>query len=302
MSTVDVCLATYKRPELLWDALQSLANQKLGSIQMRIIVVDNDRDETARVTVESFRSTVMFEVIYDVEPCQSVSMARNRALSHVRADYIAFLDDDEIAPTDWLSSLLGILELYKADVVFAPVWGILPPDAPKWAQTTPIFQRPRKATGTSVKHGGAGNVMIRRDALGSPIQLFDLAYGLSGGEDIDYFYRLYQMGRRMVWCDEALVSEQVPANRLTLKWVRQRAFSSGQTFVRIFVRQYTPYRKITWFVFKLMQLLAALLLMPFVRIVSYSFYVRLLVRVMGALGQMSVAFSDTVYEVYHAKK
>ena len=301
MNTVDVCIATYKRPDFLRDALQSIANQQLDSVRMRIIVVDNDRDESARMTVESFRNQVMFEVIYDVEPIQNISMARNRALSHVRADYLAFLDDDEIAPVDWLATLLASLERYDADVVFAPVWGVLPPGAPKWAKVIPVFQRPHRTTGSTVKFGGAGNVLVKKDALCLPVQQFDLTYGLSGGEDTDYFYRLYSMGRRMVWCDEALVSEQVPANRLTLKWVRHRAYTSGQTYFRIFIRQYTLLRKTAWFVYKILQLFAALLLMPFVSLVSYPYYVRLLIRVMGALGQMSAVFCEPAYEAYHAK-
>jgi succinoglycan biosynthesis protein ExoM len=300
--TVDVCLATFKHPETLQDALQSLANQKLGSIRIRLIVVDNDRDESARATVETFRSTATFDVIYDVEPCQSISMARNRALSHVKADYLAFFDDDEVVPADWIATLLATLLQYKADVVFAPVCGILPPDAPQWAHSIPGFRRPRQKTGTPVKFGATGNVLIRREALGSPMQLFDLAYGLSGGGDTNYFYRLYQMGRQMVWCDEALVSERVRSNRITLKWVRMRGFRSGQTFARLFIRQYAPFRRIAWFFFKFIQLLGALLLLPFARIVSYSFYVRLSVRVMAALGQLSVLFGGAVYEEYRANK
>ena len=301
MNTVDVCLATYKRPDFLRDALQSLALQQLDSIRMRIIVVDNDRDETARITVESFRNQAMCEVIYDVEPNQNISMARNRALGLVRADYLAFLDDDEIAPVDWLATLFATLQRYDADVVFAPVWGVLPTGAPKWAKVIPVFQRLHRTTGSIVKYGGAGNVLVKKDALGLPLQKFDSAYGLSGGEDTDFFYRLYHMGRRMVWCDEALVSEQVPVNRLTLKWVRHRAYRSGQTYFRIFVRQYTLLRKTAWFVYKILQLFAALLIMPFVGMVSYPYYVRLLIRVMGALGQMSAVFSEPAYEAYHGK-
>jgi len=222
MNTVDVCIVSYRRPDFLKDALQSVANQQLDSLRMRIIVVDNDRDETARMAVETFRNQVMCEVIYDVEPNQNISMARNRALIYVRADYLAFLDDDEIAPIDWLVTLLATLKRYDADVVFAPVRGMLPPGAPKWAKIIPVFQRPRRTTGTTLKFGGAGNVLLKKDALGLPVQQFDSAYGLSGGEDTDFFFRLYSMGRRMVWCDEALVSEQVPENRLTLKWVLHR--------------------------------------------------------------------------------
>lgn len=127
---IDICLATFKRPNLLAEALQSLARLKVDGFRIRVIVVDNDRYATAHATVEEFRQSVSFEVIYDVEPIQSIPLARNRALSHVRGDYFAFFDDDETVPANWLTTLLATMRRYDADVVFGPVEGLLPSDAP----------------------------------------------------------------------------------------------------------------------------------------------------------------------------
>ena len=53
---------------------------------------------------------------------------------------------------------------------------------------------------------------------------------------------------------------------------------------------------------KVLQLLGGGVIAPFVLIVSYSAYVRLTVRIMAALGQLSVVFSNYVYEEYHADR
>jgi hypothetical protein len=37
----------------------------------------------------------------------------------------------------------------------------------------------------------------------------------------------------MIWCDEAIVIDIVPADRLTREWVLQRAFRMGNTWSRI---------------------------------------------------------------------
>lgn len=300
--SIDICLATFRRPHLLAEALQSLGRLEIAGFRIRVIVVDNDQQASGRDTVEAFRQSVPFEVVYDVEPIQSIPLARNRALSHVQSDYFAFFDDDEIVPPNWLAKMFATMQKYNADVVFGPVESLLPTDAPDWARVQPSFRRAHHTTGTPLEHGATNNVLIRRVALGQPPQLFDPTYALSGCEDTDFFYRLHLAGARLVWCDEAVVTEHVPESRVTLRWLRRRGFRSGQSFVRVFVRRYPFRRRAIWFVTKLLQLASGITVLPFARIVSYPTYVRLNVRIMAALGQLSVVFSNYIYEEYHAHR
>ena len=125
---------------------------------------------------------------------------------------------------------------------------------------------------------------------------------MSGGEDADFFFRLHLAGRRLVWCDEAVVTEQVPSSRLTLKWLRQRGFRSGQSFVRVFVRRYHFGKKVVWFGEKVFHLLGGIIAVPFLRLISYQAYVRVTVRIMASLGQLSVVFNNPIYEEYRADR
>jgi succinoglycan biosynthesis protein ExoM len=61
---------------------------------------------------------------------------------------------------------------------------------------------------------------------------FDPAYGLTGGEDGDMLARLAQRGMRIVWCDEAFVTEPVEKSRLNLLWLLRRSMRGGQDFAR----------------------------------------------------------------------
>jgi succinoglycan biosynthesis protein ExoM len=255
--SVDICIATFRRPELLRGLLDSLGRQELNGIRARVIVVDNDPEGSARESVDAFRGTTPLPVVYEREPRRGISAARNRALARVEADLLAFVDDDETASPRWLATLADAQRRFDADVVFGPVEHELSPEAPEWARLHSIFRRTNRPTGTRVTHGATNNVLIRRAALGNPPEAFNPAFGLTGGEDTEFSHRLHRAGRRLIWCDEAIVHEKVGAHRATMAWIRQRSYRSGQTYFRIFVRTEPPARKAVWLMKKMVHLCAA---------------------------------------------
>lgn len=296
---IDVCIATFKRPLVLDKLLNSLQRQNLDGISMRVVVVDNDHAQSARAVVDTFRSRSGLDVVYDVEPEQNIALARNRTLRHLESDYFAFVDDDEMVSENWLRRLLDAMRQYRADIVFGPVISVFPARSPSWAEVN--FQRPRRPTGQEVYTGGAGNVLIKRSILEQERQVFDPSFGLTGGEDTDFFYRMHLAGHRLVWCDEAWAKEPVPAERLSLEWLRRRGFRSGQNYARIFISRYAPYRLPLWFATKFVQLLGAAITLPLIRLYSYSRYVSLSVRMAAAFGQLSYCFSGKYYEEYRIR-
>ncbi|OGS95813.1 MAG: hypothetical protein A3K04_06845 [Gallionellales bacterium RBG_16_56_9] len=293
---IDVCIATFKRPFALRELLESLRNQDLTGISMRLIVVDNDRQQSARAIVDDFRTGSGLQVVYDVEQQQNISLARNRALRHVQADHFAFVDDDETVCDAWLHRLVDGLHRYQADIVFGPVISILPADAPAWVQLN--FKRARHDSGAKLQTGGAGNVLLKRTVLAGTQPYFNPSFGLTGGEDTDFFYRMYLAGRRLIWCDDAWATEPVAPERLTVAWLRRRAFRSGQNFMKIFVRRFPFYKKPIWFALKSAQITGALLVLPLVRLTSYPRYVALTARLAAASGQLSYCFFGKDCEEY----
>lgn len=296
LSTIDVCIATYKRPILLSNLLTSIARQTLDGIRLRIIVIDNDQEQSAHSVVKAFKGRNKIELIYDVEPQKNIALARNRALQHVTAEYLVFVDDDETVSRTWLSALLKSLTKYSADVAFGPVTCILPANAPTWAER--LFKRAHYQTGEQVSFGGAGNVMMRRRILKDLTAYFNPDFGLTGGEDTEFFYRLHLMNKRLIWCDEAAVDEYVPMARVSLQWIRMRGYRSGQTYNRIVVSRYSVTKKCVWFLTKVLQFSGGLLIAPFLRLFSYSNYVALTVRIAAAAGQLSRCFSANNFEEY----
>lgn len=245
MIDVDVLVLTYKRPGLLADTLDSLVQQRLPSDhRMSIIVVDNDAAQSAHATVSRFQAAFN-HIHYVCETEANIAKARNRALSEARGRYAAFIDDDEVASPEWLATLLRAREQYRAPVVLGPVMPLLPADTPRWVIAGRFFDRPRRATGTMVHAGagGTGNVLLDLHEVRRTRILFDVSYGISGGEDTHFFHRLAAAGLNCVWCDEAEVHEQVQPHRVRIGWLARRAFAGGRIYARIFDREEASWRR-----------------------------------------------------------
>src|SRR5262245_18667569 len=91
---IDVCVCTYRRPELLRRLLEGMEVQETnGELSFSIIVVDNDRDGSGEAAVQEFRSRSALSIFYARESQQSIALARNRAVECSTGDYIAFIDD-----------------------------------------------------------------------------------------------------------------------------------------------------------------------------------------------------------------
>ena len=76
---IAVCLCTHKRPDLLKKLLHELDVQDTaGLFTYSIVVVDNDRLQSAESVVADFAANSKVSVKYYVEPKQNIALARNK--------------------------------------------------------------------------------------------------------------------------------------------------------------------------------------------------------------------------------
>jgi succinoglycan biosynthesis protein ExoM len=233
ITSISVCIATYRRPDRLDVLLADLSRQQL--LPSEVIVVDNDPSGSARRVVERcLAAQPPFPVHYDIQPQKNISLTRNRTVEMTRHEWLAFLDDDERAPDSWLARLASAASDHAADGVLGPVDPVLPEDAPGWIRRGRFYDFPRMATGSIVPPNRLrfGNLLLRASAVKAMAIMFDPAYGLTGGEDGDLLSRMTLGGARIVWCDEAVVLEPVERSRLNLKWLLRRSLRGGQDFAR----------------------------------------------------------------------
>lgn len=227
---INVCICTYRRVEMLSCLLRALSRQVSNdAFSFSVIIADNDEQQSAQQVVQDFAAHSSLDITYCVEPRRSISFARNKTLEHAGGECIAFIDDDEFPPPEWLSLLFKALVDYDAAGVFGPVRPYFNSEPPPWLIKGLFCERPEHPTGFVMPWGECrtGNVLMRRCIIESMETVFHPAFG-AGASDIELFRRLIEAGNLFIWCNEAYVSETVSPNRWKRTFMIKRALLRGR--------------------------------------------------------------------------
>jgi succinoglycan biosynthesis protein ExoM len=200
-----------------------------GLFDYSIVIVDNDRAASARQIVESLARQSQISISYYLEPEQNIALARNRAVDNAQGDFIAFIDDDEFPPNDWLLKLYVSCNRFAADGVLGPVKPHFDENCPSWIIKSRVCERPTHPTGMIMRATDTrtGNLLLKREIFDDVDNRFDPQYGRSGGEDVWFFVKVIGKGRVFVWCDDAPVYETVTPERWKISYYVLRSVRIG---------------------------------------------------------------------------
>jgi glycosyltransferase involved in cell wall biosynthesis len=226
---VCICICTYRRSNILKRLLGALKNQKTeGRFSCSILVVDNDKQESARTIVEEFARESSISTQYLVEARQNIALARNMAAANAKGEYLAFIDDDEIPPPSWLLTLFSAREKFCADGALGPVKPQFDNTPPKWIIDGKFYERRSYPTGFVIDgpKGRTGNVLLKKQIFEYTDPPFRREF--ITGEDQDFFRRMIEKGHVFIWCDEAVAYEVIPPVRWSRKFMLKRALLRGE--------------------------------------------------------------------------
>jgi glycosyltransferase involved in cell wall biosynthesis len=298
MAEVVVTIPTFRRPKGLRRLLDALAGIETDA-NVRVLVADNDaRDRQGYDLCTEIREAYRFPLEAIVVRERGIAQARNalvaRALEDPHVQFLAMLDDDEWPSRRWLSELLRVRRETDADAVEGAIASVFE------GETLARFDgvaRPRGRSGPVQMLQGAGNILLARTALESQGALwFDPAFALTGGEDKDFFVRLKRSGARFAWAAEALATTEVPASRMGLKWTLSRAFSVGNSDMRIFLKHESG---LGAYARESAKIAGALLLSPalfLILMASPNRRARYLRKFFRAMGKLAALFGSTYHE------
>lgn len=234
--SVVIGIPTYRRSALLSILLDSLVGEVRGR-DVLIVIADNDCGDEVPAIARSFEARVpAIRVV--AEPVRGISANRN-ALVHAAYDlapaweWLIMLDDDGRVAPGWLDTMIDVARRTGAHVTGGAVEFPLPEGAGIFARNSDYGRPRRYPTGPIPNLIGAQSICFARK-VEQLVQRpwFDAAFGLSGGEDQELFFRLKKSGGTFAFANESLVIEPTPPERATARSVLYRSFTSGVTSVR----------------------------------------------------------------------
>ena len=276
---ISICICSYKRPELLRRLLRYLLDQKTGGLfTYSIVVADNDEQESARPVISEFE--LLLPIVYCVEPEPNIASARNRAVANAKGDWIALIDDDEFPGQEWLFTLFTNGQRHGVDGVLGPVRPMFESPPPRWLIRGGFCERPEHPTGMALnwRQTRTGNVLFKRAILDHGHEAFSRTFG-NGGEDSDFFRRMIEEGRVFIWCNEAVVWESVPAERLKRSYFLKRALLQGQN--------QSHFADLPGILKSLVALPVYLLLLPLMLVKGQHAVMNLLIKATSHFGQIA---------------
>lgn len=228
-ASLTVAILTYRRPDDLEQALGRLLQQVRTVRGASLLVIDNDTEPTARDVVEAHAQEADGLLRYAHEPRPGIAAARNRALDEAGTDLIVFIDDDERPGERWLVTLVEAFARFGGTGIVGPVVSVFDDELDPWIAAGRFFERLRHPTGTRVTLAATNNLLLDLRPIRAWRLRFDEEFGISGGSDTVFTLGIAAHGGILTWCDEAVVTDVVPAARATRSWVLRRAFRLGNS-------------------------------------------------------------------------
>lgn len=306
MKKIGICIPTYKKKEWLLSLLKSISNQRVKNGDKYIItifIVDNDEKGSAKEILTIIEKEYPYAIKYEIECRVGIPFVRNRLVSMtIKEDIIIFVDDDEEVSEDWLYEMIKCYEEAISDVVTGPVLGKISDNAPVWARNGKFYDSDRYDDKKEINYFYTNNTLINRRILDEISNPFDESMALSGGTDLLLSMKLKELGYRYVWCDKAIVYEEIPKDRLTLSWYFKRRYRIGNALIYC---RYNLNKKISYHIEYLKVIKLILLsIIVFISGVLYGShkYVKGIGYLCQALGSISALFFDVKYNEYSRDK
>ena len=241
MRSLDVVVATHNRAALVARMLESFTRlQQRPDVRFALIVVGNACTDDTAAVVRDFAARATFPVTWLEEPIAGKSYALNRGIAASAAEWLAFIDDDELIDAGWIDAFMAAQERLGFD--FAA--GVYIPD---FEVPPPAWLPPRRSVAIIACHPSGlpeqpltvddglmfgGNCVIRRAALDvvGPFSVeFSRQNALSalGCEDTDMQLRLLEHGFAGWFVPSMQILHLTPADRLTKTYFRTKSFWAG---------------------------------------------------------------------------
>lgn len=234
--SISVIIPTYNRCQYLEYTLNSLVSQNLSPSEFEVVIVDDGSVDQTFQMVKTFEDRINIKFVYQPDRGFRAASARNLGIRSADGKICLFIDSGIIVKSDCLKqhveahgkqshevAIIGYIYGYSAEseadfgVPIDPnnadysIANLAAPSAPiekVCDMRENIYQKYHNRIENTIVPWTlfwAGHVSVSRRSL-FEVGLFDENYdGNWGTEDNDLGYRLYQSGKELLLCRDAVV-------------------------------------------------------------------------------------------------
>lgn len=230
---ITVIICTYNRFKLLKTAIKSLLNQTYNKEEYEIIIVDNASiDETKKVVLEFINKFEQYNIRYFFEPKLGLSHARNAGFKNAKSDFVAYIDDDAKANSDFVEKAISYIQ--KGYNIFGGKYiAYYEEEKPHWY----------KGSYGSCSYGDKykllepgkylnGTNMVFKKQLLYNVGGFNPKVGMNGqnlsyGEETQLQIKLCNIGYDIHYMPDLIVHHLVPGYKMNVRWFIFSSFKNG---------------------------------------------------------------------------
>ena len=234
---ITVLICTHNRADSLRLTLQSiLTPRNLEAADWEMIVVrDAESDQPTAELCAKLSREVPSHLRCLVQEKKGKSNAMNAGMAFAKGDVLAMTDDDVLCAPDYLQGIRDVFSQYSADGVQGRVLLDCDGGRPPWLDRYFAAFMSERDYGDQVlpwdENLAGTNMVVRAEAArrvgGYNPELGAGAVGFY--EDSEFSQRLRNAGCRLIYAPQIMVRHQLPRERLTKGFLRERFFRMGRS-------------------------------------------------------------------------
>ena len=199
--SVSVIIPAYLCSDTLESCVRSALSGTVSDVEV-IVVNDSPEDASKAILKRIAKEDARLRVI-NVDENIGVAEARNRGVKAAKAEWIAFLDSDDLWEPDKLSRELAVAKRTGAALVYTAAACIDETGTP----TGKVFSAPETITAEQLLRGNeivTSSVLVKREVYRKhPMERSDLH------EDLICWYGILKSGEKAVGINEALIRYRI---------------------------------------------------------------------------------------------
>jgi glycosyltransferase involved in cell wall biosynthesis len=237
---LTVIIPTRNRSKLLSNLILSFSTIRKKNFYWEVLVIDNASDDNTKDIVNNLSSKVNFKIKYFFEKKIGLHYARNTGVREANSPFLAFLDDDMVVTSTWLDRFA----LLKDNMTDAYVGRILP----IWESNPPLWLKLLTFTGTYPYLGllnlgdneieidplylYGGNLFIKKSIIVklkgfNPDSFPQKSIKFRGDGESGLMKKFKLANYRSLYLPSATAYHIISRNRITIKYLCQRAYNEG---------------------------------------------------------------------------